>query len=99
MMGLNSSLTKPAEIQNQYVAQGCFTQRKHIEIGRQIEARTPKSKEKCKILHLQRNNSRHQYALETISWKTSLMRKKLMAVVEIKLNVSQQCALAVKANS
>lgn len=49
------------------------------------------SKRKCKVLHLGKNNPRHQYKLEN-----SFAEKDLGVQVDTKLNMKQQCALDTK---
>jgi len=53
-------------------------------------------KEKCKVLHLGRNPPRHQDVLGG-SWLASSSAKKTLGVLaDIKLNMSQRCALAAR---
>lgn len=55
------------------------------------------NKEKCKILHLGRNNPRQHYIIGPASQLESISAEKSLGnVVDNKLNISQQCALAVK---
>jgi len=49
------------------------------------------NEENCKILHLGRKNPRHQHVLGA---GKQLGRKGLGVLVDIKLNMSQQCTLA-----
>ncbi|GAB0206527.1 mitochondrial enolase superfamily member 1 [Grus japonensis] len=52
---------------------------------------------KCKILHLGRNNTIHQYMLGAAQLESSLAEKDLGILVDnTKFNMSQQCAFAVK---
>lgn len=50
-------------------------------------------------MHLEGNNARHQYTLWTTPLESSLSEKELRDRVDTKLNMSQQCTLAEKANS
>ena len=54
------------------------------------------NKEKCKVLHLRRNNLRHQYTLRAVWLESSFSGKGLGILVDTNLNMSQQCALAIK---
>ena len=51
------------------------------------------NKGKCKVLHLGKNSSRHQYMLGATQLESSLAEKDLVGT---KLNVSPQCALEAK---
>lgn len=48
------------------------------------------SKEKCKVLHLGRNNPRCQYMLGAYWLGSSFVEEKLRVLVGLKLNLSQQ---------
>ena len=52
------------------------------------------NKETCQILHLGRNNPMHQYMLGAIQLESSMAEKNLGVLVDTRLNMSQQCALA-----
>ncbi|KAK4825525.1 hypothetical protein QYF61_000038 [Mycteria americana] len=56
-------------------------------------------KGKCKVLHLGRNNPMHQYMLGATQLEGSLAENNLGVLVDTKLNMSQQCALAAKVAS
>ncbi|KAK4832368.1 LOW QUALITY PROTEIN: hypothetical protein QYF61_021967 [Mycteria americana] len=51
---------------------------------------------KCKVLHLGRNNPRHQYMLGAAQLESCLAEKELVVLGDIRLNMIQQCDLAVK---
>ena len=54
------------------------------------------NKGKSKVLPLGRNNLRHQYMLGANWLESSFAEKDLGILVDTKLNMSQQCALATK---
>jgi len=54
------------------------------------------SKDKCSVLHLERNNPMHQYRLGTDMLESSSVERDLGVLVDDRLIVSQQCALVVK---
>ncbi|KAK4831052.1 hypothetical protein QYF61_014984 [Mycteria americana] len=54
------------------------------------------NKGKVKVLHLGRNNLMHQYKLVATQLESSLAEKALGVLVDTRLNMSQQCALAAK---
>ncbi|PKU42592.1 rna-directed dna polymerase from mobile element jockey-like [Limosa lapponica baueri] len=54
------------------------------------------SKGKCKVLHLGRNNTMHQYMLRATQMESSFAEKDLWVLVNTKLNVIQQYDLVAK---
>jgi len=57
------------------------------------------NKEKCKVLHIWRNNLRHQHVLGATHLETSFAEKDPQVLVDTRLNISQQWALATKNTS
>ncbi|GAB0178811.1 mitochondrial enolase superfamily member 1 [Grus japonensis] len=72
-------------------------QRNHNKLEKWANRHLPKfNKWKYKVLHLGRNNPRHQSIPGAAQLESSFSEKHLGILVDTQLNISQQCALAAK---
>ncbi|PKU31221.1 rna-directed dna polymerase from mobile element jockey-like [Limosa lapponica baueri] len=77
--------------------EGCAAiQRDFNRLEKWADENLLKFNKKCKVLHLVRNNPMHQYMLGATQLESSLAEKFLGVLVDTKLNMSQQGALAAK---
>lgn len=53
------------------------------------------NKENCEVLYLRRNNPGHQYKLGSEQLESNFAENALEVLVDSKLTMNQQCALAV----
>ena len=65
----------------------------------QEEPHEIKQKGKCPVLHLRRNNAMHKYTLGANCLEICFTEKALGVLVDSKLTISQQCALAAEKRS
>ncbi|GAB0183700.1 mitochondrial enolase superfamily member 1 [Grus japonensis] len=78
--------------------EGCAAIQKGLDTVENWEERNlvKFNKGKCKALHPERNNPRHQYTLGTDWLESSSTEKDLGVLVDNKLTMSQQCTLTAK---
>jgi len=78
--------------------QGCAAIQHDLDtLGSQTQRNLMKfSKGKCSVLHLGRNNPMHQYRLGADLLEGSSVKRDLGVLVDDRLTMSQQCALAAK---
>ncbi|GAB0177955.1 mitochondrial enolase superfamily member 1 [Grus japonensis] len=88
--------TKPGGVSN--TPEGCTTIQQDLDrLESWAERKQKKFNEgKCQVLHLRRNNPKHQYRLGVDLLGSSSAEKDLGVLVDDKVSMNQQCALVAK---
>jgi len=78
------------------IPEGCAAIQRDLDRLENWAGRNLMNEGKCRVLHLGKNNPRHQYKLGTAFMESSEGEKDLGVLVDRRMTVSQHCALVAK---